>query len=311
MKGKIFRITAAAAALTLLIAPSVSRVYSGRATGDTYILDDGIDPDSAKIKPILALSRIELPLNEARANPERIIELSVSGAEGKYGPTGLHIEFDERLKLKKLDGEYAEKGPALKRIGAGVSQEDMLDENGEPHCVFVITGGSENKGRDGVMWTFCVELPEDVKEGDLFPIQIAYRKGNSTGDLFTNREQDKDGRLMEAWVFTRGIEHGYIKITDIEEKTTVPNVAEEARGPKAGDLNGDGFIDAVDASCILSGYAMYSTGKESPEEEDFITGDVNENGLIDAVDASIVLAYYAYTSASGELGFDEFVDLKM
>ena len=311
MKGRIIRMLAGVTALSLILAPSISRVYAGRAAGDTYLLIDGIDPERSAIKPTLALSRIEIPLNAAKAEPERMIELSVSGAEGKYGPTGIHVEFDERLKLKQIDGDYAEKGPALKRMGAGYIQEDQVDENGDPHCVFVITGGSENKGKDGVMWTFCVELPDDVKAGDIYPVQIAYRRSEAVGDLFTNREQNKEGRLMEAWVFTRGIEQGYIKITEEEEETTVSREIPEEKGPKAGDPNGDGVIDAVDASNILGNYAKYSIGKDEPVEENFLTSDVNEDGMIDAVDASIVLAFYAYTSANGELDFAGFIDSKL
>ena len=77
-----------------------------------------------------------------------------------------------------------------------------------------------------------------------------------------------------------------------------------------GDYNGDGMIDAVDASNILAAYAKYSTGKAAPTVEEWNVCDVNKDGFIDAVDASKVLAYYAYTATDGKLGFEDFINNK-
>ena len=77
-----------------------------------------------------------------------------------------------------------------------------------------------------------------------------------------------------------------------------------------GDYNGDGMIDAVDASNILAAYAKYSTGKATPTDEEKAVCDVNKDGFIDAVDASKVLAYYAYTATDGKLGFEDFINNK-
>jgi hypothetical protein len=305
MKGTIIRAIAAAAALSLILAPSVSRVYAGPAAGDPYQFEEGIDPDNSKIRPTLSLSQIELPLNKAKEEPEQKIEMTVNGAEGKYSSTGIHVKFDDRLIILDDDGDYAESGPALSRIGMIENSAGWIDENDVPHGVFVMTGASSNKGKDGVMWIFNVCLPEDVKEGDVYPIEIYYQKTKNSSDMFTNLSQDKQGRLMDAWVFTRGIEQGYIKIT-AEEPTTVP---EPEIKLKNGDPTGDGIIDAVDASYMMANYAKISTVGYEPTEEEMYTCDVNKDGMIDAVDASIVLAYYAYASAGGELSFEEFAVL--
>ncbi|MBP5433159.1 dockerin type I domain-containing protein [Ruminococcus sp.] len=307
MKGTIIRVIAAGAALSMILAPSVSRVYAGRAAGEPYKLEKGLDPENSKIKPILSLSQIELPLNKAKEEPEQNIELTVVGAEGKYASTGIHVKFDDRLEILDDEGDYATRGPALKRIGMIETSADWLDENNVPHGVFVMTGASSNKGRDGVMWTFQVRLPEDVHEGDVYPIEIYYQKGENTSDLFTNIVQDKEGRLMEAWVFTHGIEQGYIKITK-EEPTTVP---EPVIKLKKGDPNGDGIIDAVDASYMMANYAKISTGSYEPNIDEIITCDVNDDGMMDAVDASVVLAYYAYVSSGGKDEFEDFIESKM
>ncbi|MBR5684387.1 MAG: hypothetical protein IKW96_14120 [Ruminococcus sp.] len=68
-----------------------------------------------------------------------------------------------------------------------------------------------------------------------------------------------------------------------------------------GDVNGDGTVDATDASSVLAAYASVSSGQESPlytyQES---AADINGDNIIDAVDASMILSYYAYVSVSDE-----------
>lgn len=78
---------------------------------------------------------------------------------------------------------------------------------------------------------------------------------------------------------------------------------ERASEAELGDLNGDGKIDAKDASMILVEYSKASTGAESEfTESQKLAGEVNGDGKIDAKDASAVLAYYALVStATGDV----------
>ena len=73
-----------------------------------------------------------------------------------------------------------------------------------------------------------------------------------------------------------------------------------------GDVNNDGFVDAVDASAVLAEYASLSGGGSGSFSEAMKkAADIDGNGMTDAVDASNILAYYAYLS-SGEQGDDPF-----
>jgi hypothetical protein len=74
-----------------------------------------------------------------------------------------------------------------------------------------------------------------------------------------------------------------------------------------GDPNGDGKINAVDASIILSNYARFSTSDEKPTADETASCDVNKDGKINAVDASTVLAYYAYCATNEAVAFEEFL----
>lgn len=73
-----------------------------------------------------------------------------------------------------------------------------------------------------------------------------------------------------------------------------------------GDVNCDGFIDAVDASLVLNAYAelsvdeyAYFSGKIDINQ---YTADYNGDGMIDAIDASQILAKYAELSTVKENG---------
>ncbi len=64
-----------------------------------------------------------------------------------------------------------------------------------------------------------------------------------------------------------------------------------------GDVNGDGMINAVDATQVLSTYAQLSTGSEELLNERLKkVADVNGDGLVNAVDATQILSIYASLS---------------
>lgn len=68
-----------------------------------------------------------------------------------------------------------------------------------------------------------------------------------------------------------------------------------------GDVNFDGYVNAVDASWVLTFYAQQSTGQNPIiNEEQSCVGDWNGDGTINAVDASGILTYYAL-KATGQI----------
>ena len=80
-----------------------------------------------------------------------------------------------------------------------------------------------------------------------------------------------------------------------------------------GDVNGDGIIDAVDASNVLRYYAIISTDQEGGFTDDQkAAADVNKDGEVNAVDSSNILAYYAYASISDAAikTMEEFINKK-
>lgn len=61
-----------------------------------------------------------------------------------------------------------------------------------------------------------------------------------------------------------------------------------------GDVNSDGFVDAVDAAFVLVEYADLSTGQQGTfDTYQKFAGDYDGNEMVDAVDASMILMEYA------------------
>ncbi|MDE6035540.1 MAG: leucine-rich repeat protein [Ruminococcus sp.] len=78
-----------------------------------------------------------------------------------------------------------------------------------------------------------------------------------------------------------------------------------------GDVNSDGNVDAIDATAILTEYAILSTEKVSTfTDEQKTLADIDEDGQINSIDASYVLTYYAYLSTGDDVKLNMFEWLK-
>ena len=92
--------------------------------------------------------------------------------------------------------------------------------------------------------------------------------------------------------------------TTTNTTTTMPSPVKY----ELGDINNDSKINAVDASTVLSYYAMVSTNKDGGlDDNQKAAADVNHDGSINAVDASIILSYYAYISTKEKINFNEYI----
>ena len=206
-------------------------VWAGAAVGAENYNLNGLNPDEAPIKPTLTVSKVVLKKSDINSDRTVDMTISVSGAADKYAPTGLHVIFDSRLKVKTSNVAgytiYAKLGDA----GEYLSQvQQGYGDNG----FYLATSSSDDIGQDGVLWKFTMILPEDASKGDTYPVQIAYNPKPSAPDLFTNADRDTDGQLMDAWVFTRGIEQGYIKIAKDDITATVTGYSDKYDGQPHG-----------------------------------------------------------------------------
>lgn len=103
-------------------------------------------------------------------------------------------------------------------------------------------------------------------------------------------------QLIPVWTQQNPLVYGGVTLKFGRSPDTPEEIIEN---DKLGDVNSDGYINAVDASSVLTYYALISTNQDGGyTEAQKLDADVNHDRLINAVDASNILAYYAYTSTN-------------
>ena len=249
----------------------------------------------------------------------------MKNSKRQYNNVAIHLSFDNRLSIPNF------KLSSTIKDGDAISNWEKMGAIKENDNAFLLSASVDDKKfYDGVLCTFPLTLPNDCKPGDIFPIEIKYDP-QGENHFCNDCKNNEEGQLMEAWLFTKGIIHGYIKIKDdtvtttslstitttttsttttttttssktttmTTTTTTVPN--QNQQNYSLGDINNDGQINSVDASSILAYYAKISTNKDGGfNDAQIIAADVDNDGQVNAVDASNILAYYAYVSTTQE-----------
>ena len=116
---------------------------------------------------------------------------------------------------------------------------------------------------------------------------------------YTDLDSESDG--SEEFTHIHLFQLFNIPVEDAMKESQVSGTAYVRPAQKEysdGDVNGDGEINAVDASVTLQEYALLSGegAAGSFTEAQAKAADIDGNGMVDAVDASRILAYYAYIS---------------
>ena len=239
-------------------------------------------------KPVVRISKTEAELENAKGKKAQI-SVSVEGAEGLYCNTLLYVYFDRRLKIDDIKS-----GPALERLLTSSAIGDTGD------FIVLGTSGSDDLGKDGVMWTVNVTLPEECEIGDVFEVMTGMSKYGKIQPLFTNFAYDAKGKAMSEYVFGNGFSKGGIKVVDNKDYIL-------------GDVNNDKNVDSVDASTVLREYALLSSSKTSfTDPRQSIAADVNHDKKIHSVDSSLILAFYTNLSGSSPIyDIEEFIKNKI
>ena len=226
-------------------------------------------------KPEFRLSRTEVYLEDAVGRKEQLV-ISVEGADKLYCDTLLYVYYDKHLKIGEI-----KKGAAIDELTA----VNVMGETGD--FVVLTTCGKADLGKDGVMWTIDVTLPDDCKAGDEYAFEIGKSKYGKLQPLFSNFAYDEKATAMTQYIFSSGLDKGGIKVLANLDYIL-------------GDVNNDKFVDAVDASTVLKEYALQSIGSASSftDPRQSKAADVNSDGFVDSSDASVILAFYANLSGS-------------
>ncbi|MBR6069919.1 MAG: hypothetical protein IKP78_04945 [Ruminococcus sp.] len=78
-----------------------------------------------------------------------------------------------------------------------------------------------------------------------------------------------------------------------------------------GDCNGDGKVDATDASAVLKYYSELSTGGSAWTADKTAAADMDKSGKVDATDASYILGFYSLISTGGTMTSETYMERRM
>ena len=279
--------------------------------GDKYTADGGFSEaeiEASIVKPVISASKKVITLEEAKNSQQ--IDITISGADGKYSDTSMHIYYDPRLDIEmdRLGNPNVKIGEAGENLMSQVMVDPTVADN-DCDGLLLMTAGNGNDGKDGVLWSLNVMLPDDAEEGDVYPINIIYCSNATSEDLFINEEQDEQGKLMQAYAWTRGIyseKYNYNFEADMDDIEKCPALKNIKR-------NVDGYIAIADGEKITTttttttttSTTVTTTTSPVTSKPDYSLGDVNNDGMINPYDASIILQEYAAVQTGMELSLNE------
>lgn len=253
MKKNSLKRVFSAIALTAVAASATSMAAfaEGTTVGDEYngfTMDEILNEATVKPELFVAIDgqRGGKVYNLAEVAGQTVnVTINVKGAADKYCSTGLHIYYDKRLEIprNRVGRLNVTGGEAQELLTTKTPDEDPTAAEQDMLGFFVTTAGDDDFGYDGVFWQFDVKIPADAQEGDVFPIDIIYKSNPNAEDLFVNKDRNREGKLMQAYVFTKGIYNP-------KENNTFAASAEDLAKVKAlADINKsmDGYIAIADA----------------------------------------------------------------
>lgn len=201
MKKNVFHKLFAGLAVTAVALSSNSLSSLAAANGGL----DNAAIEASEVKPVITVSKEVITLDEAKASPTRKITLTLSGGtDDQWASSGIHVNYDPRLEI-----ELTRSGLPAVGIGEAVcdlsvaTKEDSTAAEAGMKGVFIATAGIGDYGRDGEMYSISFKLPSDVKEGDIYPIDLFYKESESAVDVFIDAARTNTD--MQAFLFTKGI----------------------------------------------------------------------------------------------------------
>lgn len=218
-----------------------------------------------------------------------------------YNPLQFSTEYEENLKntysatyytayikFKTIFNNTTKRFAEQLRAVEGIEIAEVLDN---------ISAADSNGKKYG--WYFT-NMQGDSKTVGIHPTQAGHT-AIAVAVLDVIGETREDGGLLALTM-------NFIKDAENYPTYTMNKYSKYAGKYVLGDLNGDYFIDASDASLILQQYALSSTGKEYTLGENALkAGIITNDEALDSSDASSVLAYYAFTSTGGNNSLKNFI----
>ena len=229
--------------------------YSDKLTADQI--------NAAEVKAKITATKEVITLDEAKANPTRTIEINIASGQDKayYASTGIHYYVDSRLTIvtNRVGAPAGTRGDATEYLDAVSFDPDdpSINNPNDPDMqkgIFISSAAKDDFGFDGLMYSFQVQLPSDVAEGDVFPIDIKYVSVNTYDTFSPSDSLSARSRAIQAYAFTQGIYNAEYNNNFKADAADVEKV------PALADIKGeyDGYI-AIEAATTTSSTTTTTT----------------------------------------------------
>lgn len=276
--------------------------------------------ENSSIKPFVLVEKLVVSLDEAKNNPVLKVSVNLSelgGNESFWCSGGITLKYDSRLKpvLNNVGETDVSVGEAIEY------QNYIVEMNEETNCLFIAVAGSSDYASVGNIITIPFTLPDDVDYGEQYDIEIVH----SGCEIFANSDDDETSRLMQAYLFTRGIDNGYIKIDDYVPTTTTESITTSTTTTTTTESTTTSTTTTTITESTTTSTMTTTTTESTTTNTTTMTtittteppitttvvpaeyklGDVNEDNMVDAVDASLILQEYALLSTGGNGNFTD------
>lgn len=205
---KLSRCFSAAMAVMTMFAMTACNDKKNSSTGesDEYnkIVTENYVPEATE--PVVAAKDgPRLYINDVKGKAGETVEVTISieNAERKWNMCGFHITYPDVIKpvmfdaeerlVKKSIGEAAEYNSGSIAMSWENNKTDYLISN-NLGCIFFTAIFDGDRGLNGDVVTFSLNIPKDAKPGTEYPVDFMWIEG----DVFTNEAMDKS---MEKYVF--------------------------------------------------------------------------------------------------------------
>ena len=230
---------------------------------------------NSSVKPVMTVTKELLQPDGNISSRRMTVSVCVSGADGKYASTGIHLFYDSRLAAERdsKGNIIINKGEAAEELNMLFGADNTKKSEGM-EGIFAATSANANNGMDGEFFSFDVILPEDARNGDVFPLDIVYMEYAYATDVFI--DVYKKNIPMQAYLFTKGIYNDENPITNSGDY-----LRDRERCSALADINPscDGYIAIADTH-FEETYVPYLVPSEMTmqkgDKSDIIV--VNSNG---------------------------------
>jgi len=172
--------------------------YSGQNVFPIGISEEQII--SSTSKPKLSISKSDVLV--ADKNKEQKVTLSLSASDITWNSAGIMIHYDPRLKPARYsNGE-------VKYNNISYLTSVYMDIDEDKKLIFIAISDPTFYNYDGNLVNLYFKLPDDCDSGDIYNIDLVY----SGNEIFTNYEETFENKTAQAYLFSKGLNNGYIKV---------------------------------------------------------------------------------------------------